>query len=423
MKNSNLDNLININNRIIYGKEIRDFFINSNKKIFTSKQYNNILILYTTKNKILKYLTDHLGAVGGSIDAEAYKLELPNNIKLAIKIIPLAKNELNKFLDNSYKSWKELEILKTLYTSIKDYTSPNIPIIYFYFICKNMKTTDYLNPNIQKYYNNLNIRNSVKDKIKQDVDNDSLLDILNRMNKKKGFGQNSLCIMNELCDTTIKDLLYNIEIEKINDNIFKSFIFQILNGLYCIHKYNIAHFDLHGGNILISYIKSGKYWAYNVGNKKYYICNYGYILKLWDFGRSIIINENNLDMLINGILQQVKRFYKNIFKYNKNFVNDVKELLNISNIKIILFAFDLWRIVSYLYSKIKAKEYLSLKFKKTLKLLTNIKKDCEYNWIYPLINKQINVSFEKFNSYLLNKYFHKFTVEKTEIINNIEYMC
>ena len=62
--------------------------------------------------------------------------------------------------------------------------------------------------------------------------------------------------------------------------MFHSFIFQILSGIYSIHKIcNICHFDLHGGNILISNIEANGYWLYSINNNDYYIPNYGYILK------------------------------------------------------------------------------------------------------------------------------------------------
>ena len=116
------------------------------------------------------------------------------------------------------------------------------------------------------------------------------------MERKKGFGNNSLCILNELCDSSLKDILNNNYIEKINDNMLYSFMFQILCGIYSIHKLcNICHFDLHGGNILISNIEQNGYWLYNINNNDYYIPNYGYILKIWDFGRSMILYTDDFD--------------------------------------------------------------------------------------------------------------------------------
>ena len=170
-----------------------------------------------------------------------------------------------------------------------------------------VKSNDYLNPNIIKYYNNLTIRK----KIQEDK---SQKDILKRMEKKKGFGTNSLCILNELCDSSLKDILTNNYIENINDTMFHSFIFQILSGIYSIHKIcNICHFDLHGGNILISNILSNGYWLYSINNNDYYIPNYGYILKIWDFGRSMILYTDDFVDICSQIIHQCKRFYKERF--------------------------------------------------------------------------------------------------------------
>ena len=227
--------------------------------------------------------------------------------------------------------------------------------------------------------------------------------------------------MNELCDTSIKDLLNSISIEKINNDMFKNFIFQILSGTYCLAKCNIAHFDLHGGNILISIVNPNKYWFYKINNKDYYIYNFGYIMKLWDFGRSIIINEDNLEILKTQLLSQIKRFFKYIFKQDKNFEADIKKLINLQNIRILLFTFDFWRIISYIYSKLKAKDYLYLKFKQTINLLSKIKKDCEQNWIIPLLTRNICNDSYQFMDYILNKYFYKYQTKQTQIINSVEY--
>ena len=97
--------------------------------------------------------------------------------------------------------------------------------------------------------------------------------------------------------------------------MFHSFIFQILSGIYSIHKLcNICHFDLHGGNILISNIEANGYWLYSINNNDYYIPNYGYILKIWDFGRSMILNTDDFIDICSQIIHQCKRFYKEHFK-------------------------------------------------------------------------------------------------------------
>lgn len=415
-----MNNLITILKRLKYAKEIRDYFINQSN-IFIYKKFENIYLLYSTKQDFEKYIVNHLGTIGGSVDAEAYKLEPKKGYKLALKICPLTKIEIIKIMNTQYRIWRELHILKEIYQLVKNHISPNLPIIYFYFICKNMKKSDYENPNIKKIYNNNNIRNDIKDTIKSATETKALL--LDKMIKRKDYGTNSLCIVNELCDTTIKDLLMNNKlIDKIDDTIFQSFIFQIISGIYASVKHgNIAHFDLHGGNILISYVTPDNYWQYNINNKNYFIYNYGYILKIWDFGRSYIIGKDTDNIIITQLKAQMNRFMEQLFIEDPKLKEDMYKILNTENLHLICFCFDLWRIVSYILSKIQKNDFLLYKFTNTIKLLEKIKQKCLYNWIYALVNRNINNTIDGFMDYLLDKYFKNYTKEQNNIINNIIY--
>ena len=277
----------------------------------------------------------------------------------------------------TYKSWKELYILKLVYTLIKDHNCPNIPIIYLYFICNKCFIDDYLNPNITKFYNNLNIRQQKK---KELVKNNTLTNknILHKMCKKKGFATSSLCILNELCDNSLKDIINDKYIENIDDTMFYSFIFQIISAVYS--------------------------------------------LKIWDFGRSTILHVDKLSDIIIQIIHQCKRFFKDAFQKNPDLEEQIIDKLNNDNIKIVLIAFDIWRIISYLFCKFKKEEYYIHKFKKTIKLLTSIKKDCEKNWVHTLItDKDINNTPDMFINYILNKYFSKYKTVKTNLINKKSY--
>lgn len=413
--------LVNISSRKKYALMMRETFLSLFKDKFKKLKHNELIILYikTFKKHFNENIICHLGEVGGSVDAEAYKFLIKikdKKLYCALKLIPLINSESNKVMDLNYKSWKELYILKMIYNLIKNHNCPNVPIIYLYFICSNCKSCDYLNPNIIKYYNNLSIRKKIEnDKNKRDI--------YKRMERKKGFGNNALCILNELCDSSLKDILNNNYIEKIDDNMLYSFIFQIISGIYSIHKLcNICHFDLHGGNILISNIEQNGYWLYNINNTDYYIPNYGYILKIWDFGRSMILGGDFFEDIVDQIIHQCKRFFKEPFNKYPKLDAKISKKLNKTNIKIILFAFDIWRIISYLYSKIKKDNYLSIKFKKTLDLLIKIKKDCENNWVYLLLNSdEISNTPDIFVNYLLNKYFNEFTKNQTQLINKKKY--
>jgi len=413
--------LVNISSRKKYALMIRESFLNLFKNKFKKMKHDELIILYIKSFKLhfSDYILSHLGEIGGSVDAEAYKFLIKikdKQLYCALKLIPLINSESSKIMDLNYKSWKELYILKMIYNLIKNHNCPNVPIIYLYFICTNCKINDYLNPNILKYYNNLTIRKKIQnDKSKNDI--------FKKMEKKKGFGNNSLCILNELCDSSLKDILTNNYIESINDTMFHSFIFQILSGIYSIHKLcNICHFDLHGGNILISNIEANGYWLYNINNNDYYIPNYGYILKIWDFGRSMILNKDEFVDICSQIIHQCKRFYKEPFNKNPKLDKKIFKKLNKTNIRIILFAFDIWRIISYLYSKFKKDNYLSIKFKSTLELLANIKKDCENNWVHLMFNSnEISNTPEMFMKYLLDTYFSEYTKTQTKMINKKKY--
>ena len=419
---ADLKYLVNISSRKKYAIMIRDSFLNIFKEYFKKIKHKDLIILYikSFKKNFQKHIVCHLGEIGGSVDAEAYKFSIKINNKTlfcALKLIPLVHSESTKVMDLNYKSWKELYILKIIYNLIKNHNCPNVPIIYMYFICSHCQEEDYLNPNIIKYYNNLNIRKK--------LENDkSQYDILKKMERKKGFGTSSLCILNELCDSSLKDIIGNTYIEQINDNMFHSFIFQIISGIYSIHKIsNICHFDLHGGNILISNIEADGFWLYQINSVDYYIPNFGYILKIWDFGRSMIIKQDELHDLALQIIHQAKRFFKDPFKKNPKLEKKIYKKLNINNIRIILFSFDIWRIISYLYSKFKKESYYELKFNKTLELLSSIKKDCENNWIINLLNNtEISNTTELFSNYLLNKYFSIYTKSKFNLINKKKYI-
>ena len=405
--------LVNINSRRKYANKIRDFFTteNNNIKTFIKKNYkNDIVLLYTLKKKINSFINGHLGEVGGSVDAEAYYINIKKNnneYKAALKVIPLTYQESNNIKNIKYKSWKELHLLTCCYNIVQNYNTQNLPVIILYFICKNCIKDDYMNPNIKKYYNNLTIRKKLKSS------NDSSDKIIyKRMEKRKGFGTSSLCIVNELCDNSIKGIISSTdEIEKITQEYFISFIFQIINGIYALTKiYKIIHFDCHGGNILISKILSGGYWSYMVNNTLYYIPNYGYILKIWDFGRSLIIDKDPYSKIYESIISQAKRFYKTAFENDKDLEDKIYKYLNKDNIQIICYAFDIWRIISYIYSKLKKEQYLDYKFHEIIKLLNRIKKKCEDNWIVPMIMQEpIYNDITKFTSFILNKYFKIYT--------------
>ena len=64
------------------------------------------------------------------------------------------KKELIEDKSSQYSSWNELKIFKICTDIINKKICPNLPILYTYFILKNVKKNVYLNPNIRRKYNN-----------------------------------------------------------------------------------------------------------------------------------------------------------------------------------------------------------------------------------------------------------------------------
>ena len=101
MNNLNLKYLVNISSRKKYACMIRDAFLSLFKSDFKTKKYKDLIILYIQafKKHFNKHIVCHLGEIGGSVDAEAYKFSIKinnNNLHCALKLIPLVNSESSK---------------------------------------------------------------------------------------------------------------------------------------------------------------------------------------------------------------------------------------------------------------------------------------------------------------------------------------
>lgn len=192
---------------------------------------------------------------------DVYKVVLPTKNKkheLSIKLVPLTYKDRIHMYDTRFPVWRELKSLKLLSHLVKKQICPNLPLMYEFYVC-----------NYCEYKN------------------EQLTNLKSKM---------CLLILNELSDTDLRNWIIeksNVKIpEQVRIDEWYNCYFQILASIYTIQKYyQLAHRDLHWGNILINYCSSEGYWIYIIENIHYYIPNIGFIVKLWDFGKSLSITH------------------------------------------------------------------------------------------------------------------------------------
>jgi hypothetical protein len=116
----------------------------------------------------------------------------------------------------------------------------------------------------------------------------------------------------------IKDaIIYEDWVEKEHSlNLWFNAYFQIISSLFILQKYfNMTHFDLHAGNILVQKVKKGGYWQYIINNKKYNVPNLGYIFYINDFGQAFIPNLKKTTKKIDNSYD-IKMLFKSTFEYS-----------------------------------------------------------------------------------------------------------
>jgi len=175
---------------------------------------------------------------------------------VAIKKIPLNKKEQKYILEknvNESTVLTEIKILNLVNELVLQNVSPNLPIVFKYFLCD---------------------------------DGVFRSDIKNIKNPSR-----YVFIVNE--KATGDFINFTTKIEPPLKYMINAY-FQIFTGIYCLKKYlNIYHNDLHWGNVLYHKIdnksKNRKYITYKLSNDlTVTIKNMGYLFTLWDFGLSYI---------------------------------------------------------------------------------------------------------------------------------------
>jgi serine/threonine protein kinase len=136
----------------------------------------------------------------------------------------------------------------------------------------------------------------------------------------------------------------------MSEDVLYNILFQIIYSLCSLSKYKINHNDLRTDNIMIQKTDLNEgYYKYVINDKEYYLPNYGFQIKIIDFGLSIFnkfnkYNENEFESMDSiGILQLYSPYYdlhtiineiylKSQFIYDK-YPNFFKFLLDIVDIK------------------------------------------------------------------------------------------
>jgi hypothetical protein len=88
-------------------------------------------------------------------------------------------------------------------------------------------------------------------------------------------------MLSELADTDVRSWL---RLKKRSTAEWTSVLIQMILAIFAIHELGYLHNDTHYGNFLIHEIPPGGYWRYDLGKKKVFVKNVGFLVVLWDMG-------------------------------------------------------------------------------------------------------------------------------------------
>lgn len=362
-----LHKAIKKNNEVCYGKSLGEGRGTKAVKLLVNK---------TTKKNI-SILRKKLG-LKDSLDAETWVGCFPivtsltdvkivactgDSIEIALKVMPITITDLENKGDTRFRPWREVYVLEKTTEIIQNRGVPSLPILYGFSICNSLKTKDYINKR--------------------------LIDRMERSNPAEKFGKNALIIFSELADYDLEYWVKNILFELPDANILKAAIFQVMSGLLALNQeLHLVHFDLHVGNVLVSEISAGGYFHYKIGNSNYYVPNYGYLFKVWDFSRSVLLESDTKDLLIKKTLFHGKRYFGDAFKKKTaNVVFNIEEGI-IGTFMDYLYSFDTFKFAKTLYTAIRIKQEAdttSRTKKKRTKPKPDVKLDKSLNLLVQII--------------------------------------
>jgi hypothetical protein len=185
------------------------------------------------------------------------------------------------------------------------------------------------------------------------------------LNYKK-YNINSLLIFTELSSYDLNTYLSNLTKKKNHTNLISSILKQIIISLRVMHiKEKIIHLDLHSGNIFLNLNDSKGYWSYKQQGAKgetYNIKNEGVHVRIADFGRSYILNSknsNNKDIYLK-LYKQLKRFFP-IHYSDDQYLSSFEifyKYISKNDMNFWINYFDIWRIFSSINNTINKNEIL-----------------------------------------------------------------
>ena len=93
-------------------------------------------------------------------------------------------------------------------------------------------------------------------------------------------------------------------------------IIQIfISMIFFQHYTKLVHYDTHGFNFLVHYIKDGGYYHYNIYGKDYYLKNTGYLIVINDFGLVKSINQKPVEKRDYGTrMSEIKNNFPNAYE-------------------------------------------------------------------------------------------------------------
>jgi serine/threonine protein kinase len=209
--------------------------------------------------------------------------------------------------------------------------------------------------------------------------------------------KNNLIIM-EYADGDSRFLFKN---EFYDDDIYKSYLCQVLFGIYAFNNYTMLyHRDIKPDNILYKKINKNIILHYKINDKDYYVPTFGYLFMIGDFGSVKFILSERVEDIINFDYFIIKNYLINLSSLYPSIINQN----HVNNMNNVFYA---------------EKDKIHLNLNKMLELSNIIKdkKDKKINNYIFEFHKILTSSKNILN--IVDKYFNDFTKNKNNSNDNI----